>query len=78
LKPSLWNTAALVFVLLIYNFREKGFAVDWCAFRLLILDEEVSSEDTTAIYKEVTIPSSSINDNNSEPVKPSVTTIHPQ
>ena len=33
-------------------FREKGFAIDWCAFRLLILDQKVSSEDTTAIYKE--------------------------
>ena len=32
-------------------FREKGFAIDWCAFRLLILDEEISTEDTTAIYK---------------------------
>ena len=31
----------------------KGFAIDWCAFRLLVLDQKISSEDTTAIYKEL-------------------------
>ena len=31
----------------------KGFAIDWCAFRLLVLDQKTSSEDTTAIYKEL-------------------------
>ena len=31
----------------------KGFAIDWCAFRLLVLDQKSSSEDTTAIYKEL-------------------------
>ncbi len=35
-------------------FREKGFAIDWCAFRLLVLDDNLSSQDTTAIYREVT------------------------
>ena len=34
-------------------FREKGFAIDWCAFRLMTLDNQLSSEDTTAIYKEL-------------------------
>ena len=34
-------------------FREKGFAIDWCAFRLMVLDSEQSSEDTTAIYREI-------------------------
>jgi len=34
-------------------FRDKGFAIDWCAFRLLVLDQKSSSEDTTAIYKEL-------------------------
>lgn len=37
------------------HFREKGFAIDWCAFRLLILDLELSG-DSTAIYQEVTLP----------------------
>ena len=40
-------------------FREKGFAIDWCAFRLLVLDKNLSSEDTTAIYKEITSTDSS-------------------
>ena len=38
-------------------FREKGFAIDWCAFRLMTLDNQLSSEDTTAIYKELEIGS---------------------
>ena len=39
-------------------FRDKGFAIDWCAFRLMVLDAKLSSIDTTAIYKELTSPSS--------------------
>ena len=39
-------------------FREKGFAIDWCAFRLMLLDQALSSQDTTAIYNELTSESS--------------------
>lgn len=39
-------------------FREKGFAIDWCAFRLMILDQESSKAE--AAYDELTSES---NDN---------------
>ena len=30
------------------HFREKGFGVDWCAFRLLNVDNDVVAEVTVA------------------------------
>ena len=39
----------------IFFFREKGFAIDWCAFRLMIFDENNSN------YRELTTPNSNSN-----------------
>ena len=50
-------------------FREKGFAIDWCAFRLLELDQDSSSEDTTAIYRELTSESSKEETSTQVPLK---------
>ena len=39
-----------------HYFREKGFAVDWCAFRLLVFDTDISG------YQELTSPKTDAND----------------
>ena len=41
--------------ILYFFFREKGFAIDWCAFRLMIFDENNSN------YRELTTPNSNSN-----------------
>ena len=41
--------------MLYFFYREKGFAIDWCAFRLMIFDENNSN------YRELTTPNSNSN-----------------
>lgn len=46
-------------------FREKGFAIDWCAFRLMILNQEQSQDQAT--YQELTSESSASQDSTTTP-----------
>ena len=50
------NSISILYLNFVFIFfREKGFAIDWCAFRLMIFDENNSN------YRELTTPNSNSN-----------------